>query len=150
MEDLEGENNQFDNEVTEMAMGNTCGINVLEVLLSMQLLIQSLFSIAFDMREIASFTRLLQILLRVMSFLEQESTELKRFRIIVLQKFLMSSSTDEGISSECMSLRELLIVGWHSFFWYLTHVPIHHLSLAVSRIGIETGFLQRILTLIIY
>src|SRR5438045_3043066 len=103
MEDLEGLRDQVDNEIIQMTMANLCGIDILEVLLFIQLLIQSLFSIAFDMREIASFTRLLQILLRVMSFLERESVELKRFRIIVLEKFLTSSSTDEGISSECIS-----------------------------------------------
>jgi hypothetical protein len=102
VDNLEGEINEIDNDIITVIKENVYGIDVLVVIIfCCPKLTKNLFSTAFDSWKIPSFTRLLRILLRVTAFLERESNGLERFRVDILDKFLMSWST-ENLPSECM------------------------------------------------
>ena len=96
------------------------------------------------MQSIPSFTRLLLILLRVTSFLERGSNGSQRFRITILETFMMSWSTD-GLPLDCTGPWNVLIEGWNLFFWFLTQASISNLRTAIARTETWTGLINGIL-----
>ena len=60
--------------------------------------------------------RLLRILLRVVSFLEKRSSGSQSFRVTILEAFMTSWSTDEGVSLDCIIFFEVLIIRLECIF----------------------------------